>query len=397
MRTRPPRPAPQRQSASSQRRASDRPVARRAFVASGVVALVGLMLAALWAARSMVLLVFGAVLFAVLLRSLGDLLRRVAPGLSPRTAVVVAAIVLVGLVGLLGVGAAPRIAAQADALATKLPGALASAQAWAQSSPWGRRALDALSGTRLPVAGGIGQISGFVGGAAGVLTNALVLIVGGLYLALDPGLYERGVARLLPRGRRRRAQVVMDRMGEQLQKWLLGQFISMAVVGTLTGIGLALLGMPLALLLGVISFVVCFVPFIGPILAAIPGVLLAFTIGPEMALYALLVYVGVQQVESYFITPFVQQRTVALPPALQMFAPIVGGVLLGFAGTALATPLLVVLLTLVGEVYVGDVLGDRSARRASRAPGADRTGDDVGTTAGADTDDRAADDEAAEV
>ena len=370
MRTRLPRPAPRRPAAPSLRRASERPAARRAVVITGVVALVGLVLAGAWAARSMVLLVFGAVLFAVLLRSLGGLLRRVAPGLSPRAAVGVSTLALVGLVALLGVAAAPRIATQADDLAIKLPDALASAQAWVQSSSWGRRALDALGDTRLPVAGGIGQISGLVGGAAGVLTNALVLIVGGVYLALDPALYERGLARLFPRGRRRRAQEVMDRMGEQLQKWLLGQFISMAVVGTFTGIGLALIGMPLALLLGVISFVVCFVPFIGPILAAIPGVLLAFTIGPEMALYALLVYVGVQQVESYFITPFVQQRTVALPPALQMFAPIVGGVLLGFAGTALATPLLVVLLTFVREVYVGDILGDRRERGAETQGGA---------------------------
>lgn len=344
------------------------------------------LVAAAWAARSMLLLAFGAVLFAVLLRSLARGLRRWAPRLSDKAAVGVVALALVAVCVVLGVVAVPPIAQQATDLATSLPSALEAAQTWVRAQPWGPRVLEALQASPAPdLTGSLGRVTGIVGGALGVVTNALVLIVGGLYLALDPGLYERGIARLFPQHRRRRVHDILDRTGERLQGWLTGQFVSMAVVGTLTGLGLFLIGMPLALLLGVIAFVVCFIPFIGPILAAIPGVLLAFTEGPQMALYALLVYVGVQQVESYLITPFVQQRTVALPPALQMVAPLVGGVLLGFAGTALATPLLVVVLTLVAEVYLRDVLGDEDPTHPGERDAGERdAGEDRDAAHGSD-------------
>jgi predicted PurR-regulated permease PerM len=132
----------------------------------------------------------------------------------------------------------------------------------------------------------------------------------------------------------------------------------MFAVGVLTWGGLALLGMPLALVLAVIAFIFDFVPFVGPIVAAIPAVLLAVLEGPQMVLYVALIYLGVQQVESYLVVPIVQQRTVAVPPTLLLLSALLGGVLFGLPGTIIATPALVVLITLVKELYVKDTLGD---------------------------------------
>jgi predicted PurR-regulated permease PerM len=116
--------------------------------------------------------------------------------------------------------------------------------------------------------------------------------------------------------------------------------------------------MPLALVLAVIAFVFDFVPFVGPIVAAIPAVLLAVLEGPQMVLYVALIYLGVQQVESLLVVPIVQQRTVAVPPTLLLLSALLGGVLFGLPGTIIATPALVVLITLVRELYVKDTLGD---------------------------------------
>jgi predicted PurR-regulated permease PerM len=133
----------------------------------------------------------------------------------------------------------------------------------------------------------------------------------------------------------------------------------MAVVGVATTAGLWLLGVPFALALGVVAFVLDFVPYIGPILSAVPAILVAMTLGPMEALYVGLLYFGVQSLESYLLTPLVQQRAVQLPPALTILSQVLLGLLLGGFGLALATPLTAVGVVLVRELYVEDVLEDR--------------------------------------
>src|SRR5690606_44568 len=117
------------------------------------------------------------------------------------------------------------------------------------------------------------------------------------------------------------------------------QLISMTVVGVLTGAGLWLLGLPLAFILGALAALLAFIPNIGPVLAAVPAVLLALADGPTTVLWVIGIYVGVQAVESYLITPVVQQESVSLPPALTISFQLLMGVLYGILGLALATPL----------------------------------------------------------
>jgi predicted PurR-regulated permease PerM len=137
--------------------------------------------------------------------------------------------------------------------------------------------------------------------------------------------------------------------------------VSMVEVGTLIAVGLWLLGVPLALTVALLTAALGFIPNIGPVVSAVPAVLLALTQGPAQALYVALLYLGVQSFDGYVVTPLVQQRTVSLPPALLLLAQVLLGVLLGGVALTLATPLAVVALVLVKKLYVEGVLEGRAA------------------------------------
>jgi predicted PurR-regulated permease PerM len=161
---------------------------------------------------------------------------------------------------------------------------------------------------------------------------------------------------------------VLDDLGHILRRWLLGRLLSMAVVGVMTWIGLALLGIRLALSLAVLAATLAFVPYIGPVLALLPAALLGLLQGPAMAGYVVALYLGVQLVESYLITPLIQRSTVALPPGLILATQVLMGALTGGLGVVLATPMLAALVVLTNRVYVEGVLGDTSARQGEDAP-----------------------------
>lgn len=137
-----------------------------------------------------------------------------------------------------------------------------------------------------------------------------------------------------------------------LRWWLVGKLLSMSIVGLLTTAGLWLLGVPLALAFGLIAAALTFVPNIGPVLSVVPPALLALTDEPRVAAYVVALYVGIQTVESYAITPIIQRRTVSLPPALTITAQVALGFLVGALGVAVATPLTAAVMTIVRVLYV---------------------------------------------
>lgn len=131
----------------------------------------------------------------------------------------------------------------------------------------------------------------------------------------------------------------------------------MTIIGVFTGLGLWLVGVPSALMLGIIAGLAEFIPLLGPILSAIPGLLLALMAGLETALWALLVYVGIQQIESDLITPMVEKKAVSIPPVVTLFGVLAMGVIFGLVGVILAAPLTVITYVLVNQLYVRDALG----------------------------------------
>lgn len=193
---------------------------------------------------------------------------------------------------------------------------------------------------------------------AWAMTGPLVIFFIGLFLAIDPALYQRGLLRLVPRDRRPRWQQVLSKLRTELGYWIVGRLLSMLIIGVLVSFTLALIGIPLAVPLGILAALLTFIPNLGPLLALIPQVLMASQVGSE-AVWAVVAFnLVIEAAESYLFTPTIQQYQVSLPPAVTIFAQLLMGLLLGVLGILLAAPLAVVVMLLLQKFYIEDYLGD---------------------------------------
>jgi predicted PurR-regulated permease PerM len=182
--------------------------------------------------------------------------------------------------------------------------------------------------------------------------NVVIIAFLAVFFAWQPSVYRSGFLALLPPDKRSAIGRAIDRAANAVRKWIAGQAISMMVVFFATLISLLLVGMPYAVLLAFISGVLTFVPTLGPFLSGIAIVIAGLSESVELGLYGLGVYVLIQFVETYLITPLVQNEAVHLPPAATLGAQLVGGAIFGTLGFAFAVPLAAALRALVLELYV---------------------------------------------
>ncbi|MBV0891836.1 AI-2E family transporter [Paracoccus sp. Z118] len=323
------------------------------------VVILGLALMA-WQLAFVLLLAFAGVLLAVLLRHLALIVARHTP-LSAGAGVGVAALGILGLIALGIVFAGPEMVNQFTQLIRSVPAALDQVEAMLTDQPWGRFLLEAMpADDAQPNWNIFGAVTGTVSTLVGVIANVVIVITVGVFLAADPGLYRRGVLHLIPMDARARAVEILDALGQGLWRWLIGQGIAMLAVAVLSGVGLWLIGVPLAMTLGIIAGLLDFVPYVGPWLGGAPAVLMALTLGPTEAIYTVILFVIIQQIEGNVLMPVIQKRASSLPPVLTVLAVVGFGVLFGFMGVLLATPLLLVLIVLVRMIYVEDILEDHT-------------------------------------
>ena len=303
-----------------------------------------------WYLADVAVMVFGGIVIAAGLNALTRSLSR-RTGLPHAIALSVIVIgLLAGLVlltSLLG----RQVAQQIGELRNTLPQAIEAASRWLQeTSPIGMSLTELWDFTKEAVPWA--SVATYASVATGGLLNVALIFILGLYLAASPGFYVEGALKLVPDDLRGRVAAAFAAAGEGLEKWLLGQLLSMLAIGALTMSGLLLLGAPLAIALGVLSGVLAFVPFFGAFVSGCLAVLIAFTDSPDLALYVGILCLGVQQLEGYLITPFIQRWAVALPPVLGLLAVVIFGLLFGVLGVLLATPMMVVLMILVEKLYV---------------------------------------------
>ncbi|MEN6496983.1 MAG: AI-2E family transporter [Thermoguttaceae bacterium] len=313
----------------------------------------------IWYALNVLMLIFAGLLLAILLRSLADWLS-LYTRLPGTWSLIVALLLLVLGIGGIGWLLAPRVASQVEELAVTIPQSLQQIQSNLEQQDWGRWLIRALNveNVRQTAPQILVRATGWLYTGVGAIFSLVIILFIGIYLAIDPLLYTAGILRLVPAAYRPRAQEVLGSLVYTLRWWLFGQLAAMSVVGTMTAIGLWLLGVPLALTLGLLLFLLDFVPFFGPVIAAIPGVLLALAESPAKGIYVILLYIGVQQVESMLVVPLIQKRTVLLPPVLTMVSQVLVGIFAGPLGFILATPLMAATLVLVKMLYVEDLLGE---------------------------------------
>lgn len=335
--------------------------ARRALVAACTGAGTLVMLLLLWYAVDVLLLVFAGILLGVFLRGLSrPFSARL--GLGHGWSLLIVLVTLVGVLVMVVWLLAGRVLAEANELAEQLPRAVGNLTARLEVYSWGRSIMAEVPATEEFFRGRgnvLGRITGIFSGALGALTNFIIIIALGCYIAAEPRTYRRGIVRLFPPRHRDRAREVLGALDETLKRWLIGRVLLMAVNGALTTLGLWLLGMPLSLTLGILAGVLNFIPNIGPLIAGVPAVLIALMISPQTALYVALLYFAVQSVDGFVFTPLVNRRSVELPPVLTISAQVLLGVLVGSMGVVLAAPLTAMLVVTVRMLYVEDTLGDR--------------------------------------
>lgn len=308
----------------------------------------------LYTVPSVVLIIFSGMLMAAFFNGGGSLVAR-PTGIPKPIAIAVFALIVILAIALTITFAATSIASQFNELISQLPSAVETLRERLAQHQWANRLIESINPENF-LGRGTDVASSAVTSTFGALGNFVIILFIGIYLALDPKPYRRGIVKLVAPSLRTRFENVLLKSAKTLKNWLSAQLIAMTVVGFLTGFGLFLIGMPLSIILGVIAGMLAFIPNIGPVLAIAPALLLALSENPTMVLWVLAVYLSVQALESYFITPLIQQERVDLPAALVIGSQLFFGVLFGLLGLALAMPLTAVVRTMVRELYVHDYL-----------------------------------------
>lgn len=350
----------------------------------------------LWIGRPVILVTFLGVLFGLALTAGVDWLerRRIPRGVG-------AVLILLAFLGILfGIGAAtaPSITGQLRELKTQLPAAITKIKGWvrerqegvsevlqqaapeaatpdsgakgreAQAAPADPGGEKGEAGKKEPVSlgqgiteqiGGVGRhVFGFFSSTLSVLGGMLLILFVAVFVAVDAKTYHRGLMHLFPHEARPRAGEVLTATAAMLRRWLLTQFISMLLVGAFTTVILLLLGIKAAVALGIIAGIFEFIPIAGPILSAVPAVAMGFLDGPEKALYVVLAYVVIQQVESNLLYPLLMKKGLELPPVLTIVTQGVLAIVFGFIGLLVAVPMLAAVMVPIKMLYVRDVVGD---------------------------------------
>lgn len=333
--------------------------AQRCAIVAGMALLTFGVAAFLWTVGRGLMVVFTAVLLAVALSGLARLLctyLRLPWGLALTVAVSAVVILSIGVLMLGGV----RVAQQAPELAAGLHQAVTVIQEKLRDLGVTTKDLGLTS------AGGIGSLKigaklfeRHISTSMTLMTDTVVILVAGVYFAVNPGVYVRTIALLIPQHRRARFQEVAQEARNGLWRWLLGRFVAMLSVGVLTGVGLWLLGVNLALLLGVIAGALTFIPYLGSVISLIPAVLIGLLHSPMTAVYVALLFLCAHLLEGYVLSPLVQQHAVHLAPGWLITGQLLGGLLGGVFGVMIATPLLVVAAIVTQMLYIEDVLGEK--------------------------------------
>lgn len=345
------------------------------------LAFVAVVVVLAWTLRSELLLVFAAGLFGTALYSCGAWLADRSP-VSHRAAVAIWFVLGIVTAGAVGWFVGHRVTTQYGSLTDRIPRALEKIEDRISDVPVvgslagdledfrtrnfgeGSGAGDGADGSE-----GRGESGGGDDGGASrkmqlvritlsTLSGVVVWAVLAFYFAFDGQRYARIFVRLFPPEHRSVAKDLVTALRDALPYWLLGRFVSMCVVTVLTGIGLMVLGIPVAFTLAVIAGLFSFVPFLGPIASVVPGVLVTLQSQPQQLVWVLGVYGAVQFVESNVLTPQIQKHTVSVLPVVLVVAQVVAGTLLGIVGVMFATPLALTAMIVVQVVYLKHALGE---------------------------------------
>jgi predicted PurR-regulated permease PerM len=314
-------------------------------------ALTAILFIFIWFAFELVLLAFAGLLLAILLHACADWVEKHTPeSFGPRLSYTTTIVGILVLAAVTGYFIVPHAAAETATVSKIIPQSIAQITAYLQTSDWGRYLLRGVHES-LNIGRGMGM-SAITGTVADAVEEAVVILVVGVYGAVNAREDAQGLLRLVPASRRKRVKEVSNQVTYTLRWWILGQLVPMSVLGVATMIGLWLLHVPLAFALGLLTGIMIFIPYVGSWIAFVPTVLVALTVSPTTALYVVILYLALHAVEGYVLTPLVQKRAVLLPPVMTILTQLLLWRWVGLLGVAVATPLAAAGLALVKVLYL---------------------------------------------
>lgn len=342
---------------------------RRIFIAIGIVTVTVLILLLIRYAFKVFMLLFAASLLAILWRGSAEF---IAGKFKWKTGIVLLLVILIhiGVSVMLIVLLAPSLTGQVDVLSRKIPETVTQIHQDLQNSALGRIVSKNITEQRSALGNPqelMKNVVSFFTVTLGVVIDMVVILALALFLAASPNLYKQGFLKLFPPSRRKRVDDVLHGIYRTLFMWFIGKIVDMTSIFIMVAIALWILGVPAVLALALIAFIFSFVPNIGPVISAIPAVLIGFTQSPQIALYVALSYTGIQLFESYFITPNVQKIAIKMPPVLLLLIQLLLAIFGGVLGLFISTPFLAALIVLVRKTYVEDVLGDKPELAATKS------------------------------
>jgi predicted PurR-regulated permease PerM len=368
--------------------------ARDLLKAAAIAAGVYIAMQLLWVGRSVFLLGFLGVLFGITLAAGVDRLERFR---IPRGfGAVLIVLAVVGALTGIGFLAAPQISSQMRDVRQQLPQAVERVREWverraggiaevlqaggareggarqgdrqagatgqqrepAEGEPGAAAAPDVADGITRQLANAGRNFFSIFSSTLSALAGLLVLVFVSIFVASDPGLYHRGLMHLFPHPARPKAGEVLTATATTLRRWLVLQLIAMVCIGVVTTLALMLLDVQGAIALGIIAGLLEFIPYVGPILSAVPAIAMGLLEGPEKALYVVIAYTAIQQLEGLVLQPLLMKEGLKLPPVITILGQALFSVVFGFLGLLLAVPLLATVMVPVQMLYVRDVVGD---------------------------------------
>lgn len=333
----------------------------RVLIATAISSIIVLLILFFGHIFSVILIVIAAILVAVFFDGISRWLYHRMP-ISKGWCKLIAVLSFLVIVGGVTWALFPYVSKQASELQQQLPQSVEQFKEQLQQTSLGSQLVQYVEqqDIREQLASNTKQFFSTVFGVFGVLADVYIILFMGFLIYAAPQPYLSGIIHLIPKTNRARAETTLDTLGQTLRSWLIGKLLAMLIVAVLTWVGLWIIGLPFAVVLAILAGLLAFVPNFGPLIALGTGVLVAAAMGIQTVLWTAAVYIGVQIIESNFLTPLIQRHKLSLPMAMVLFAQLVLGVFAGALGLILATPVFAIIMVTVKMLYVEDILDDRS-------------------------------------
>jgi len=316
------------------------------------VAIVALLVGVILIARvafNVLLMALAGSLIAVYFHGLGDIIQR-KTRLNRRYAMIISVVASFFILGVLLWFMGTKISAQIAELSNTLPHTVSTAKAKLAETPLGQKVLENFTGDNSNKL--MATVQTFFSTSFGVLGDVYIVLFLGIFFTASPSLYKNGILLLVPKDRKELGKHVMNRISLSLKGWLKGMMVSIVLVTILITAGLTIMGIPVAMVLGLITGILELIPNIGSLIAMIPGVLLSLTISTNTAIIVALIYIVSQTIVANIVTPLIQKKIINLPPALTLISQLIMGAVSGALGIIMAVPLLAIAIILIDELYV---------------------------------------------